>query len=94
MPTDCGVRLLAITDSPLSPVLPLAEVALFTKVSVQDFVGSLAAPAALINCIVADLGLRLGEQAVARLQALEAAASEAGIYVSAGGQPVRGKGRC
>src|SRR5215208_4915900 len=88
----CGVRLLAITDSPLSPILPLAEVALFAKVSMLDFVGSLAAPAALINCIVADIGLRLGEQAVARLQALEAAASEAGIYVSAGGQPVRGEG--
>src|SRR5215216_1454495 len=88
----CGVRLLAITDSPLSPVLPLAEVALFAKVRMLDFVGSLAAPAALINCIVADLGLRLGEQAVARLQALEAAASEVGIYVSAGGQPVRADG--
>src|SRR5215216_2804944 len=88
----CGVRLLAITDSPLSPMLPLAEVTLFAKVSMLDFVGSLAAPAALINCIVADLGLRLGEQAVVRLQALEAAASEAGIYVSAGGQPVRAEG--
>jgi DNA-binding MurR/RpiR family transcriptional regulator len=88
----CGVRLLAITDSPLSPVLPLAEVTLFAKVNMLDFVGSLAAPAALINCIVADLGLRLGEQAVARLQALEAAASEAGIYVSVGGLPVRAEG--
>jgi DNA-binding MurR/RpiR family transcriptional regulator len=88
----CGVRLLAITDSPLSPVLPLAEVTLFAKVNMLDFVGSLAAPAALINCIVADLGLRLGEQAVARLQVLEAAASEAGIYVSAGGQSVRAEG--
>ncbi|MDP9366470.1 MAG: MurR/RpiR family transcriptional regulator, partial [Chloroflexota bacterium] len=77
----CGVRLLAITDSPLSPVLPLAEVALFARVSMLDFVGSLAAPAALINCIVSDLGVRLGEQAVARLHALEDAASEAGIYV-------------
>ena len=88
----CGVRLLAITDSPLSPVLPLAEVTLLAKVRMLDFIGSLAAPAALINCIVADLGLRLGEQAMARLQALEDAASEAGIYVSAGGQPVRGEG--
>ncbi len=88
----CGVRLLAITDSPLSPVLPLTDVALFAKVSMLDFIGSLAAPAALINCIVADLGLRLGEQAVARLQALEDAASEAGMYVAAGGQPMRPEG--
>jgi DNA-binding MurR/RpiR family transcriptional regulator len=88
----CGVRLLTITDSPLSPVLPLADVVLFAKVSMLDFIGSLAAPAALINCIVADLSLRLGEQAVARLQALEDAASEAGIYVAAGSQPVRSEG--
>lgn len=81
-----GVRILAITDSPLSPVLPLAEVALFVKMSMLDFVGSLAAPAALINCIVSDLGVRLGDEAVARLQALEEAASEAGIYVSAAGR--------
>ena len=58
----------------------------------QQSDASMAAPAALINCIVADLGLRLGEQAVVRLQALEAVASEAGIYVSAGGQPVRLEG--
>ena len=87
-----GVRILAITDSPLSPVLPLAEVALFAKVSMLDFVGSLAAPAALINCIVSDLGVRLGDRAVARLQALEDAASEAGIYVSAGSRAARPEG--
>ncbi len=84
-----GVKILAITDSPLSPVLPLAAVALFAKVSMLDFVGSLAAPAALINCIVSDLGMRLGEQGIARLEALEDAASEAGIYMSAGGRAVR-----
>lgn len=79
-----GVRLLVITDSPLSPVLPLAEVALFAKASMIDFVGSLAAPAALINCLVSEFGVRLGEQARARLQVLEDAASEAGIYVPGG----------
>lgn len=84
-----GVRILAITDSPLSPVLPLAEVALFAKLSgigLLDFVGSLAAPAALINCIIAELGTRLGDEGVARLQALEHAAAEAGIYVPTGGR--------
>jgi len=88
----CGVKILAITDSPLSPVLPLAEVALFAKVStvgLLDFIGSLAAPAALINCVVSDLGTRLGEGAVARLQTLDDVAAEAGIYVAAGGRPLR-----
>ena len=67
----CGVRLLAITDSPLSPLVSQAQVTLFARSSMLDFVGSLAAPAALINCIVSELGLRLGESAVARLAAAE-----------------------
>jgi len=85
-----GVRVVAITDSPLSPVLPLAEVALFAKVSevgLLDFVGSLAAPAALINCIVSALAVRLGEAGLARLRDLENAAAEAGVYAAVGGRP-------
>jgi DNA-binding MurR/RpiR family transcriptional regulator len=87
-----GVRILAITDSPLSPLLPLAEVVLFAKASMLDFVGSLAAPAALINCLVSEIGVRLGDKALERLQALEDAASESGTYVRAGSRstPFRG----
>ena len=80
-----GVTVLAITDSPLSPVLPHAKVALFAKASMLDFVGSMAAPAALINCVVSEVGLRLGKRALDRLRSLEDAAQAAGIYISAGG---------
>lgn len=79
-----GRRILAITDSPLSPVLPCAEVALFAKASLLDFVGSLSAPATLINCVVSELGVRLGDQALERLQELEDAAEHVGIYVPGG----------
>ncbi|HEX2501903.1 MAG TPA: MurR/RpiR family transcriptional regulator, partial [Methylomirabilota bacterium] len=74
--------MLAITDSPLSPILPLADVALFAKASNLDFVGALTAPSALINCVVSEIGVRLGAQAIERLQVLEDAASEAGTYVA------------
>ncbi len=88
-----GVRVLVITDNALSPVLPMAEVALFARVSMLDFVGSLAAPAALINCVVSELGMRLGEAALERLQAIEDVAAEAGIYVYGGTRstPLGGK---
>lgn len=79
-----GVRILAVTDGPLSPVVPFAETVLFVKGSVLDFFGSLAAPAALINCIASLLGVRLGEKALDRLQTLEDAAETAGIYVRGG----------
>jgi DNA-binding MurR/RpiR family transcriptional regulator len=79
---DLGRPILAITDSPLSPILPLAEVALFARPTILDFVGSLGAPAALINCIVSALGVRLGDAALTRLQALEETAEQAGTYIS------------
>lgn len=94
-------QLVVITDSALSPLLPLAEVALFAKANMLDFVGSLAAPAALINCVVSTVGIRLGDRAVKRLQTLEDSAREAGIYVrgagrsgeARGGGPARRRGR-
>ncbi len=82
-----GLRIVTITDSPLSPVLPMSEVVLFAKTNMLDFVGSLGAPAALINCLVSELGMRLGDVALERLQAIEDAASAAGIYVRSGGRP-------
>jgi DNA-binding MurR/RpiR family transcriptional regulator len=79
-------RMLAITDSPLSPVLPLSDVALLAKASMLDFVGSLAAPAALINLVVSVAGMQMGQKAMERLAQLEEAAESCGTYVSPGGR--------
>jgi DNA-binding MurR/RpiR family transcriptional regulator len=83
------ITILAVTDSPLSPVLPLSQSALLAKASMLDFVGSLAAPAALINCVVSEIGIRIGKPALSRLEALETAASSAGIYESNGSKGAR-----
>jgi DNA-binding MurR/RpiR family transcriptional regulator len=83
---DQGVKVLAITDGPLSPILPFAETALFARASMHDFVGSLAAPAALINCVVADAGIRRGARALERLERLEEAAAATDTYVSSDGR--------
>jgi len=83
-----GVKVLAITDSPLSPILPFSETTLFAKASMHDFVGSLAAPAALINCVVSDVGMRIGARAMERLELLEEAAAACGTYVSPDGRAV------
>jgi DNA-binding MurR/RpiR family transcriptional regulator len=76
-----GRKLLVITDTPLSPFLPLAEIALLVRPTRLDFVGSIAAPAALINCIVSEAAVRLGPQAMARLSDLEEAAIAGGTYI-------------
>jgi DNA-binding MurR/RpiR family transcriptional regulator len=76
-----GRHIVCITDSTLSPLVPLAEVSLFAKGTIRDFVGSLSAPGALINCLVSELGRRLGDTALARLADAEQAAQANGIYV-------------
>jgi DNA-binding MurR/RpiR family transcriptional regulator len=81
-----GIPILAITDSRLSPVVSLAEATLLARASTLDFVGSLAPAAALINCVVNHIGFRMGRRALDRLQRLEDAAAEAGIYVKSNGQ--------
>lgn len=78
-----GHRILAITDSPLSPVLPYADVALLARSPRLDFVGSITAPTALINCIVSQVAIRLGDRALGRLEALEESAAAAGAFVRA-----------
>ncbi|MBA3708410.1 MAG: MurR/RpiR family transcriptional regulator [Planctomycetes bacterium] len=83
-----GLRMIAITDSPMSPVAPLADTTLYVKTDMLEFVGSLSAPTALINAIVSYLSLRLGKSALRRLQALEEAAKAAEIYL-----PGRGSAR-
>jgi DNA-binding MurR/RpiR family transcriptional regulator len=75
----------------LSPLLPLTIVAIFARSTMLDFVGSLAAPLALINCIVTEVGTRLGNQALNRLQVLEDAAAAANIYVRLGDRAARSK---
>jgi DNA-binding MurR/RpiR family transcriptional regulator len=79
-----GLRVLAITDAPISPIVPYAEIALFARGGQLDFVGSLAAPAALINCIVSEVGVRRGERAIERLQRLEESAASSGAFVHSG----------
>lgn len=81
-----GVKVLGITDSPLSPILPFSGTTLFAKASMHDFVGSLAAPAALINCVVSDVGVRLGARAMKRLELLEEAATACGTYAGPDGR--------
>jgi DNA-binding MurR/RpiR family transcriptional regulator len=78
-----GLRILVITDTPLSPFLPLGETALLARPTRLDFVGSIAAPAALINCIVSETAVRLGPRALTRLRELEEAAIAGGTYVQA-----------
>jgi hypothetical protein len=70
-------------------LLPLASAQLFAKGTIRDFVGSLAAPGALINCLVSELARCLGDSALARLAAAEEAAAAHGTYAEGGEDQLR-----
>ncbi len=80
-----GIPVAAITDSRLSPVIPFAQCYLIAKSELLDFAGSLVAPMALVNCVVSEAGMRLGDAALARLEQFEEAAEACRTYVSPDG---------
>lgn len=73
-------RVLCITDSSISPLVSLADTCVFAAGTIRDFVGSLAAPGALINCLISELARRTEPAAVERLGAVEEAATAGHIY--------------
>ncbi|GGK06181.1 transcriptional regulator [Pilimelia anulata] len=77
-----GLRVVAITDSPVSPAVEHADVALVAAVGTDLVFDVHAAPLALTMVLlqaVCDAG---GERAQARLEAFDASAHRRGIFVS------------
>ncbi|MBA3707708.1 MAG: MurR/RpiR family transcriptional regulator, partial [Planctomycetes bacterium] len=75
-----GMRIIALTDGPLSPLAPLADEALFVRQEPFDFIGSLGAMGALVNVLVTLTAQRLGPSATQRLDMLERASAAGGTY--------------
>ena len=78
---------IAITDSAMSPLVGLADTCVYAAGTIRDFVGSLAAPGALINCLVSELAQRTEPAALERLAAAEQAAASGKVYVGMNGAP-------
>ncbi|MCL2077217.1 MAG: MurR/RpiR family transcriptional regulator [Oscillospiraceae bacterium] len=53
-----GVGIVAITDSPVSPLAPLADCLLLAKSDMASFADSLVAPLALINALIVAVGMK------------------------------------
>jgi len=80
---DRQVPIIGITDSPLSPVGEFCSTTLYVRSQLLDFMGTLGAPGALINCVVSAVGIELGEQAYDRLAQFEDTATATDMYVQA-----------
>jgi DNA-binding MurR/RpiR family transcriptional regulator len=91
--TAQGARVVAVTDSPLSPLASLAtETFLIAAQGVGPF-DSLVGALALVNALVAGVAARLRQSATSRLDAIEAAWEATGALVSeagASGSPAAG----
>ncbi len=59
---DRGVQLVAITNSHISPVVPLASLSFFLPVNIPSFVDAYAAPVVFINALVTELSERHPEK--------------------------------
>lgn len=66
-----GSRTVAITDSPLSPLVAFADWTLYARNDLPSIVDSFVAPLSLINALVTLVGLKGGKAALERLQHFE-----------------------
>jgi DNA-binding MurR/RpiR family transcriptional regulator len=76
-----GVKILALTDGPASPITPMASAILTAKACMLDFIGSLSAPAAMISAVVSYLGTVQRKSTRDRLRALEESAIAGDTYI-------------
>ena len=78
-----GAKVIAITDSMSSPLVPHADVALVAKSEMVSFVDSLVAPMSLINAMIAYIGKKKHAEVTQTLGRLEQVWKEYNVYTSA-----------
>lgn len=87
---DSGATVIALTDSPASPLVPYADHVLIAQSDMNSFVDSLVAPLSLINALLASLGMRRPQEAANTLSKLEYIWDEYNVYEKADGAPDAG----
>lgn len=88
-----GIRTLAITDSPVSPLARHADVVLTARCKMDSFVESFTAPLSLINAVVTAVGLCRKQETLSGLKQLEGLWRDRNVYFDGenghGGRPRR-----
>lgn len=68
---DKGANVIAITDSPASPLAPAADCLLLAHSDMASFADSLVAPMSLINALISAVGMRKQEYVAGNFEQLE-----------------------
>lgn len=78
-----GAKVIAITDSPLSPLAKRADFFLQARSDMVSFVDSLVAPLSLINALIVAVGLKKGDELKRTFDKLESIWDEYDVYQKA-----------
>ncbi len=79
---SCGANIIAITDSPSSPLASIAHQLLLAKSDMVSFADSLVAPLSLINAIIVAVGMKRRGDLEQTLLRLEEMWDENGVYTN------------
>lgn len=77
---NSGADVIAITDSPVSPIASLSGITLYAKSDMASFADSLAAPLSVINAIVVATARLKQDELTDRLHQLESIWEEYNVY--------------
>ena len=75
-----GAKVVAVTDSALSPIARYADYALYARSDMASFVDSLVAPLSLFNALIIAIGMRRKEDVSKTFSELEGIWEEYGVY--------------
>ncbi len=78
-----GVPVLAVTDSIVAPIAPLARHVLVCRAGGPSFFNTMVGPLALVEAVLASVAARGGADVVARLRHTDAMLRAAGAYLDA-----------
>jgi len=73
-------RVVAITDSTLAPLYPLASAALLVRSDMISFVDSITAPLSLLNALIVTVGQRKNEEVPETFSELERVWSQYSVF--------------
>lgn len=82
--TEAGTRIIAITDSPVSPLAQAADCTLLFSVDSPSFFPSVVSGMGLAECLLAMLVARHGREAVSKIESAERYLIDSGAYVIPG----------
>jgi DNA-binding MurR/RpiR family transcriptional regulator len=76
-----GARIVAVTDSELSPLLPLADVTIMVRTETPSFFHTMTPAFAAVECLAALVAARRGPKALAALETSERQLAAFGTYL-------------